>query len=385
MSVYFTQGKGWRYDFTQKGVRYTNAWFKTKSKAKDAEAKRKEEILNPKQEKQTPTAMGFLDLVNRRLDHVKAYNSASYYKDHRYMAKRWAREWKDRGAEEIPTDEIQAFVLRRSKVSPFTANNELRCLRGLFNFGIKRGWISTNPTRNISFLPVEKRIKYVPPKGDVLKVIMAANPETQDYLWVIKDTMGRMGEVNRLRWSDVNFEERCVILYTRKKRGGHLTPRKVPMTQKLFEILSHRFSHRDKQKPWVFWHRHWDRKKKEWVEGPYKERKTVMRSLCKKAGVKYFRYHPLRHLGASLLDRANVNIGSIQRILGHENRSTTEIYLHSIGEAEREAMRIFEEVSENSHTNSHTESHTEAKEKLANSANPLIFMEPTDGLEPPTR
>ena len=107
----------------------------------------------------------------------------------------------------------------------------------------------------------------------------------------------------------------------------------------------------------------------------------MMKSLCRKAGAKYFRYHPLRHLGASLLDRANVNIGSIQRILGHENRSTTEIYLHSIGEAEREAMRIFEEVSEISHTNSHTE----AKEKIVNSANPLIFMEPTDGLEPPTR
>ncbi|MGA2958489.1 MAG: site-specific integrase [Thermodesulfobacteriota bacterium] len=324
-----------------------------------AEAKRKEEILNPKQEKETPTVMGFLDLVNRRLDHVRVYNSASYYKDHVYMAKRWVREWKDRSSEEISTDEIQAFVLRRSRVSPFTANNDLRCLRALFNFGIKRGWISTNPTRNISFLPIDKRIKYVPLKEDVLKVIMAADPETQDYLWVIKETMGRMSEINRLTWSDVDFEERCVILYTRKKRGGHLTPRKVPMTQKLFGVLSHRYSHRDKSKPWVFWHRHWDRKKKEWVEGPYKERKTVMKSLCKKAGVRYFRYHPLRHLGASLLDRANVNIGSIQRILGHENRSTTEIYLHSIGESEREAMRIFEWVSENSHTESHTETKKE--------------------------
>ena len=84
-----------------------------------------------------------------------------------------------------------------------------------------------------------------------------------------------------------------------------------------------------------------------------------MKSLCKKAGVRYFRYHPLRHLGASMLDRANVNIGSIQRILGHENRSTTEIYLHSIGESEREAMRIFEEVSENPHTESHTETKKE--------------------------
>ena len=36
-------------------------------------------------------------------------------------------------------------------------------------------------------------------------------------------------------------------------------------------------------------------------------------------------------------------------ILGHEYRTTTEICLHSIGEAEREAMRVFEHFSEKSH------------------------------------
>ena len=69
-----------------------------------------------------------------------------------------------------------------------------------------------------------------------------------------------------------------------------------------------------------------------------------MKTLCEYAGVRYFRYYPLRHLGASILDHANVNIGSIQRILGHENRTTTAIYLHSIGESEREAMKVFEEI-----------------------------------------
>lgn len=218
-----------------------------------------------------------------------------------------------------------------------------------------RNWIEHNPTRGIDFFPVEKRIKYLPPKEDVLRVILAADSDTQDYLWTISLTMGRMSEINRLRWEEVNFQSRCMILYTRKKKGGHLTPRRVPMSGRLYELLLRRYQHRDKRIPWVFWHRYWNRRADEWMVGPYKERKKIMKSLCKKAGVKYFRFHALRHFGASLLDSANVPIGSIQRLLGHENRATTEIYLHSIGKSERQAMTILEERFENfSHTDSHT-------------------------------
>ena len=81
-----------------------------------------------------------------------------------------------------------------------------------------------------------------------------------------------------------------------------------------------------------------------------------MRALCENAGVRYFRYHALRHFGASLLEQANIPIGSIQRILGHENRLTTEIYLHSIGDSERFAMQVLDDgfLGEISHTDSHT-------------------------------
>jgi site-specific recombinase XerD len=80
-----------------------------------------------------------------------------------------------------------------------------------------------------------------------------------------------------------------------------------------------------------------------------------MRTLCERAGVKYFRYHALRHFGASLLKQTNVAIGSIQCLLGYENRSTTELYLHSIGESERDAMDVLNERFESFfHTDSHT-------------------------------
>jgi hypothetical protein len=80
------------------------------------------------------------------------------------------------------------------------------------------------------------------------------------------------------------------------------------------------------------------------IKAPYKNRKKIMGVLCQRAGVKYFRYHAMRHLTASVLDTMGIPIGTIQRILGHQNRKTTEIYLHSVGDAERKAMDRLQEV-----------------------------------------
>ena len=60
-----------------------------------------------------------------------------------------------------------------------------------------------------------------------------------------------------------------------------------------------------------------------------------------------------------MLEQSGVPIGSIQRILVHESRITTEIYLHSIGESERTAMDVlnagFDDISpKKPHTNSYT-------------------------------
>lgn len=346
MSTYFVKNKGWRYEFTVKGIRYTESGFKTKREANKAKAARREEVKNPRPVQEKPTDISFLDLVNLRLDHLKAYNSPKHYRDHLYSARKWVERWGQLDCSELTPGMVQAFLIKRQRDhSSQTANKELRYLRAMFNFGKspKRKWISSNPTDGIDFFPVDKTVKYVPPKKDVLKVINAADADAQDYLWTIALTMGRVSEINRLTWDDVDLKKRHLILYTRKKKGGHLTPRKIPMADKLHTLLIARHLMRDKGKPWVFWHRYWSRKVRNWVEGPYADRKMLMTKLCEKAEVRYFRYHALRHFGASLLEASNVPIGSIQRILGHENRSTTEIYLHSIGNAEVDAVKVFDQ------------------------------------------
>ena len=220
----------------------------------------------------------------------------------------------------------------------------LELIRATFNFGVKKSLIMHNPTDGIDFFPVNKREKYVPPKEDILKVISAGDPEAQQYLWTIVLTAGRVGEINSLTWDDVDFEKRLVTLWTRKRKGGNREPREVSMIQKLYDILDHRFKQRNPQLPWVFWHTYWGRRAKGWVKGRYTDRKKLMSNLCDDAKVRYFRYHALRHLTASILDDLGVAIGTIQRILGHQNRRTTEIYLHSVGEAEREAMSKLEDA-----------------------------------------
>jgi integrase len=249
---------------------------------------------------------------------------------------------------------VERFILERSRVSAFTANKEIRYLKATFNFGKKKGWITDNPVVGLSFLPMAKKVKYVPVPEDIDKVLALADPDVQDYLWLLRDTMARVSEVNRLTWDDINLEQKYVVLYTRKKRGGHLTPRKVPMTQKVLDILSCRYSKRDREISWVFWHSYVGQKDGQRKVGPFKDRREVLKSLCTKARVRRFGFHALRHAGASLMDNCNVPLGSIQRILGHENRTTTEIYLHSINHSEIAAMAIYEEARGKSHSDSHS-------------------------------
>ena len=48
-------------------------------------------------------------------------------------------------------------------------------------------------------------------------MIAVATLEVQDYLWTMRGTLGRMSEVNRLTWEEVDFKQFTVTLYTKKK------------------------------------------------------------------------------------------------------------------------------------------------------------------------
>ena len=358
MSVSFVKSRNcWRYNFYIQNQRYSMSGWPTKKAAMQAEARKKEVVENPQVVSDgkmnlgtlsavpearttvaTPTDTDFLTLCNRRLDHAKAYFSDSHFQDTLYHTKRWVQEWGKIPCGQISEAMIEQYLLARAKNSHVVANKELRLLRALFNFGISKKLTVVNPTTGTGFFPIEKRRRIPPGKEDVFKVINAADPDTQDYLWTIVLTAARVNEVNSLTWDDVDFRNRMVVLWTRKRKNGNREPRYVPMVKQLEDILRRRFEQREPEKPWVFWHTIHDASTGKASCAPYKDRKKIMATLCKKADVPYFRFHALRHLTASLLDDMGSPIGVIQRILGHQNRRTTEIYLHSVGDSERKAL-----------------------------------------------
>lgn len=357
MSTYSVKGKGWRYDFTLNGRRYTNAWYKTKREAIRAENERRKELQGPEpMSAKIPIDMDFLTLINRRMDYLKDRTTSRHCVDSLYRARVWVEWWGGLSVEELSQEMIEKFLVERKQVSTGTANTELKCLKALFNFAIKRKWISANPAAEIEFYPVNKRRQYTPPLPDIEKVIAVADPDTQDYLILIQDTLARVGEINRLVWDDVSFLDKTVTLYTRKKRDRSPTPRRVPMTERVFEILTRRFEHRDAARQWVFWHRYWSRSLNRFVYEPFKSRNKLMARLCRRAGVRHFSFHAFRRAGASVLEQSNVPVGTVQKLLGHEDISTTQIYLQTLSGSERQAVEILEAQIRKSHTDSHTES-----------------------------
>lgn len=291
--------------------------------------------------------MDFLELLNLRLDEVQQRLSEEHYMDTLYHARRWAKRWSGLTCSEITIELITKLRNDRSKVSNQTANKELRLLRSLFNWGIKKRYILNNPAAIVDMMRVEKKRRYVPSQEDIDKVFSVANREQLDYLWCLRHTLARSREINLLKWEDIDFQQGTITLFTRKKRYGTRTPRTIPLTKKLSQILKNRRNRIDKDIPWVFWHKYYSKKSNTIVIGPFNDRKKFMKSLCTKAGVKYFRFHPLRHAGASLMESINVPIAEIQDILGHENRKTTESYIHNINKKKYEIMDQFERVTTN--------------------------------------
>lgn len=210
----------------------------------------------------------------------------------------------------------------------------------------------SNLARQTEAFAVQKAVKYVPPLHDVKKVLSVAREGFEkDFLLFLLHTAGRISEIRELAWEDVDLEREIVRLWTSKRRGGNREARSLAISPTLREVLERRAIERTGGEHFVFTSPH--------TGGGFtrqgREVKYLLTRLCRRAEVPPFTAHCLRHFVATHFDDPH----RAQKILGHMNLRTTEIYLHDLG-VDRGAAAVFEAI-----TNKITNSDDSTKEKGA--------------------
>ncbi|NLE25300.1 MAG: site-specific integrase, partial [Clostridiaceae bacterium] len=219
-----------------------------------------------------------------------------------------------------PVQVLNYLRKQATERSGYAANKERKNLLAAWNWGIKYLDLpSPNPCQTERF-PENRQSRYIPPESDFWKVYEVTEGQDKVMLLAYLHLAARKMELLRLRWEDVDFSNKRVRIGTRKRQGGSLEYDLLPMTDELFNAL---FRHRQSAKTvWVF-------PNPETGE-PYAQRQRHMMHICKRAGVKIFGLHAIRHLAASILAQADVPMVTIQRILRHKNLTTTERYIRGL-------------------------------------------------------
>ena len=221
--------------------------------------------------------------------------------------------------------------------SGYSANTDRKNLRVAWVWGVNMlSMPESNPFARVPKFGEIRKPRYIPPAGDVHKVlaVAASDAETHAFLLTALHAAARRGEIVRLLWEDIDFARRTIVLRTRKRRGGTMESDILPMTAALCDgYMVLRQARRGAHGP---------------IYGPEWQRngrKTqIMWTLCATAGVPRFGVHSLRHLAASMMDEAGLPLSTIQAVLRYRSSTTTAIYLHNLRGVQVDLDRVFSSI-----------------------------------------
>lgn len=323
------EAKGWRYRFQWRGQKFNKAWFRTKAEARAAEEAKKKE-LKAAAKAQTRTGMAFSEVANEYLDYSRRKHAEKTYKYKAYVFSSFLDH-----TGEIPISVINLSILEnylRTRNSNHNYNVHRKEICALLNWAFRRRYLTENPCLWLERLPEERTVKQIPTPEEIAKILLAAGPD-RPFLLVIYHTLARVDEILRLRWEDVNFQERTVTLWTRKRKDGSWAADNLPMNQVLYDTLKALWTAR--RGDWVFMNPK--------TQTRYFHRPKLMRGICRRAGVRHFGFHAIRHYVASLLhDREKVSLAQVSKLLRHQAKATTERYLQVVDQGARDALSTLE-------------------------------------------
>lgn len=221
--------------------------------------------------------------------------------------------------------EITAFDLRlylsmykeQRKVNNRTLENMRKVLSSFFSWLYDEEFIPHNPCRAVKQIKYDKVIRK-PYSGEDLEKLKNACTNARDLALVhfLHATGCRVSEVVSVDTADVDFLNRELVVYG---KGGK--ERTVYLTQVAVMYLQEYISGREDDSKALFVGKGSKRIQKNAIE-------TILKKLGKRAGVENVHPHRFRRtLATELIDRGAA-LQDVQRILGHEDIRTTQVYVY---------------------------------------------------------
>jgi len=268
----------------------------------------------------------FDELVKDYLDYSKANHRS--YKRSVTIAKVLLRFLGAKRLSEISSFDVERYKVDRKKdeVALSTINRELTVLKRMFNLAIEWEATNTNPVKGVKFFTVKNKPMDIFSKDDFAKLHNSASPHLKPILICAISTGMRASEIFNLKWRDVNISDESITVRDTKNSDYRV----IPINLNLKKTLLVQSEENENSCEYVFLYNG------EKIQRVDKSFKTAIR----KAGIKKFRFHDLRHTFATRLVMKGVDLVTVKELLGHKSIIMTQRYSHPTPEHKKRAVNI---------------------------------------------
>jgi integrase len=270
---------------------------------------------------------------------------------YRWLEKRIRKEIGHLRLDKITTRDIQRLVvkLHNEGKSQKTIKHYVSLISTVYRYAIKYQLVSKNPCANIDLPRNDSKEREILSLSEVHHLFALLNEEpTENMQYVVFLTLAvytgfRRGELLGLEWKDIDFDNALVSVRRAAYQStvlGHYTDtpksKRSLRTLKLpLEVVALLMRYHDYQRAYAVtlgnkWH-DTDRLFTAW-NGSYLHTDApdlFYKKFCSRNGIKAFTLHSFRHLNASLLINAGLDVKTVQAALGHSHATTTlNCYAH---------------------------------------------------------
>lgn len=297
------------YDATGKRVKKIIGMSKRLAEAALAKVKTtkfEEQIMGVKR----PERILFSELAKQYEEYSKVTFSKKSHANHTGAIKGFLEYFGDKFLDDINLKDVEDYKLDRLReVKSATVNRNLNILKRMFNLAYEWGFLLE------SISPKIKKVKEPPgrlrflSKEEIERLLSACSNLPYLHLIVLTalNTGMRRGEILSLTWEQLDIEHGFIHLNKTKNNER----RDIPMNGILTKAL-----------------KEWKSKSENGVVFRVNDIKKSFGTACRKAGLKDFRFHDLRHTFASHLVMEGVDLATVSHLLGHSSIQMTMRYSH---------------------------------------------------------